>query len=132
MYDELFARLATEDVHRCYAGVTLPNDASIALHERSGFREVAILQRGRQEVRPLLGRRVARTLGVNCSRAEPRCVDELESTPGGQPVGGFGPAARERVVQGEQAGFVRSTAAERGEERRAPWANRVRSRGRRR
>jgi len=41
MYDDLFSRLATEDVHRCYAGVTLPNDASIALHERSGFREVA-------------------------------------------------------------------------------------------
>ena len=31
-YDELFARLATEDVHRCYAGVTLPNDASIVPH----------------------------------------------------------------------------------------------------
>ena len=41
MYDDLFARLATEDVHRCYAGITLPNDASVALHERSGFRRVA-------------------------------------------------------------------------------------------
>ena len=41
MYDELFARLGTEDVHRAYAGITLPNDASVALHERSGFHRVA-------------------------------------------------------------------------------------------
>jgi L-amino acid N-acyltransferase YncA len=28
------------NLHRAYAGVALPNDASVALHERLGFREV--------------------------------------------------------------------------------------------
>jgi phosphinothricin acetyltransferase len=41
MYAELFSRLAAENVHRAYAQITLPNDASIALHERTGFRRVA-------------------------------------------------------------------------------------------
>jgi L-amino acid N-acyltransferase YncA len=31
---------ALEDLHRAYAGVALPNDASVALHERLGFREL--------------------------------------------------------------------------------------------
>jgi phosphinothricin acetyltransferase len=39
LYGELLAVLAGEDVHRAYAGVALPNDASVALHERFGFRE---------------------------------------------------------------------------------------------
>ena len=41
LYERLFAELATEDVHRAYAGIALPNPASIALHERLGFRQVA-------------------------------------------------------------------------------------------
>jgi phosphinothricin acetyltransferase len=40
LYRSLFDALAGEDVHRAYAGVALPNDASRALHERLGFREV--------------------------------------------------------------------------------------------
>jgi phosphinothricin acetyltransferase len=40
LYQAVFAALAEEDVHRAYAGVALPNDASLALHERLGFREV--------------------------------------------------------------------------------------------
>jgi phosphinothricin acetyltransferase len=40
LYEALFARLAGEDVHRIVAGVTLPNPASLALHERFGFRRV--------------------------------------------------------------------------------------------
>ena len=36
----LFAALATENVHRIVAGMTLPNDASRALHERFGFTHV--------------------------------------------------------------------------------------------
>jgi phosphinothricin acetyltransferase len=40
LYRALFEALAGEDVHRAYAGVALPNDASRALHERLGFREV--------------------------------------------------------------------------------------------
>jgi phosphinothricin acetyltransferase len=40
LYRALFEQLATEDVHRAYAGVALPNDASVALHERFGFRAI--------------------------------------------------------------------------------------------
>jgi phosphinothricin acetyltransferase len=40
LYRELFVALAAEDLHRAYAGVALPNDASVALHERLGFREL--------------------------------------------------------------------------------------------
>ena len=39
LYAELFGRLEREDVHRAYAGIALPNDASVALHHRFGFRE---------------------------------------------------------------------------------------------
>jgi phosphinothricin acetyltransferase len=41
LYSGLFDALDGEDVHRAYAGIALPNDASIALHERFGFRRVA-------------------------------------------------------------------------------------------
>ncbi|MEU9460424.1 GNAT family N-acetyltransferase [Streptomyces sp. WC2508] len=40
LYTALFEALAGEDVHRAYAGVTRPNDASVRLHERFGFRHV--------------------------------------------------------------------------------------------
>lgn len=38
LYAALFDALAAEDVHMLVAGITLPNDASVALHERFGFR----------------------------------------------------------------------------------------------
>jgi len=41
LYSALFEALRGEDVHRALAGITLPNDASIRLHERFGFRRVA-------------------------------------------------------------------------------------------
>jgi phosphinothricin acetyltransferase len=41
LYEELFKELKAEDVHRAYAGIALPNQASIALHERFGFKRVA-------------------------------------------------------------------------------------------
>jgi phosphinothricin acetyltransferase len=37
LYGALFEALAGEDVHRAYAGITMPNPASVALHERCGF-----------------------------------------------------------------------------------------------
>jgi phosphinothricin acetyltransferase len=40
LYTALLEVLADEDVHRAYAGVALPNDASVRLHERFGFREL--------------------------------------------------------------------------------------------
>ncbi len=38
LYTDLFQRLAREDVHRAVACIGLPNEPSIALHERLGFR----------------------------------------------------------------------------------------------
>jgi phosphinothricin acetyltransferase len=40
LYGHLFDRLAGQGLHRAYAGITLPNDASLALHRRFGFREI--------------------------------------------------------------------------------------------
>ena len=37
----MFKALDGEDVHRAYAGIALPNPASIGLHERFGFKRVA-------------------------------------------------------------------------------------------
>lgn len=41
LYEELFKTLKGEDVHRAYAGIALPNPASVALHEQFGFKRVA-------------------------------------------------------------------------------------------
>lgn len=41
LYARLFEELAGEDVHRAYGGLTIPNPASIALHEHFGFERVA-------------------------------------------------------------------------------------------
>ena len=41
LYSALFRELAHLDVHRAYAGITMPNPASVALHESFGFRQVA-------------------------------------------------------------------------------------------
>ena len=42
LYETLFKSLEGEDLHRAYAGIALPNPASIALHERFGFKRVAL------------------------------------------------------------------------------------------
>jgi phosphinothricin acetyltransferase len=39
LYQTLFDALRGEDIHRFYAGVTLPNDASVALHKAFGFEQ---------------------------------------------------------------------------------------------
>jgi phosphinothricin acetyltransferase len=41
LYAELFRAIAGEDLHRAIGGVALPNDASVALHQRFGFTQVA-------------------------------------------------------------------------------------------
>ena len=49
LYEALFKALEGEDVHRAYAGIALPNPASIGLHERFGFKRVAhFTQQGRK------------------------------------------------------------------------------------
>jgi len=42
LYTSLFETLHGEDLHRLYAGITIPNGASIALHEKVGFQQVAL------------------------------------------------------------------------------------------
>ncbi|MHC3818280.1 GNAT family N-acetyltransferase [Streptomyces sp. DT9] len=40
LYTALFEALAGEDLHRAYAGITQPNEASVRLHDRFGFRHL--------------------------------------------------------------------------------------------
>ncbi|MFF5565973.1 GNAT family N-acetyltransferase [Streptomyces sp. NPDC012623] len=44
LYQALFDALASEDVHRAYAGVAQPNEASDRLHARFGFRHLGTYQ----------------------------------------------------------------------------------------
>lgn len=44
LYRTLFAALAGEDIHRAYAGITLPNDASLAIHRRFGFEDCGVMR----------------------------------------------------------------------------------------
>ena len=43
LYTTLFSNLSKLDIHRCYAVITLPNEASIALHRKFGFNSVGTL-----------------------------------------------------------------------------------------
>lgn len=40
LYQTLFAALTSEEVHRLFAGIALPNPASVGLHEALGFTHV--------------------------------------------------------------------------------------------
>ncbi|MFJ2609985.1 GNAT family N-acetyltransferase [Streptomyces sp. NPDC091279] len=40
LYEALFKALENEDLHRAYAGIAQPNEASTRLHERFGFRHL--------------------------------------------------------------------------------------------
>ena len=42
LYSALFDALGGEDLNRAYAGITLPNPASVALHHAFGFRKIAV------------------------------------------------------------------------------------------
>jgi phosphinothricin acetyltransferase len=49
LYEALLSELEAEDVHRAYAGITMPNPASVRLHERCGFRRVGVFsEQGRK------------------------------------------------------------------------------------
>jgi len=41
LYTALFGAIEGEDLHRAYAGISMPNPASVALHARFGFERVA-------------------------------------------------------------------------------------------
>lgn len=45
LYTELFRLLKLQGFRSVYAGITLPNDASIALHRVAGFTEVGVYRR---------------------------------------------------------------------------------------
>lgn len=44
LYEAIFDSLRGEDVRSAVAAITLPNDASCALHERFGFRRVGVIE----------------------------------------------------------------------------------------
>ncbi|CAN5622075.1 GNAT family N-acetyltransferase [soil metagenome] len=41
LYEKLFDELSQKDIHAIIAGVALPNEASIRLHEKFGFEKIA-------------------------------------------------------------------------------------------
>ncbi|MGH7328733.1 MAG: arsinothricin resistance N-acetyltransferase ArsN1 family B [Vulcanimicrobiaceae bacterium] len=45
LYQELFIILERQRYRRAYAGIALPNDASVALHRAVGFEEVGVYRR---------------------------------------------------------------------------------------
>ncbi|MCJ8339697.1 MAG: N-acetyltransferase family protein [Pseudomonadales bacterium] len=44
LYRELLARISLTPLHRLYAGITLPNDGSIRLHKKFGFKLAGTLR----------------------------------------------------------------------------------------
>ncbi|MBE9063288.1 GNAT family N-acetyltransferase [cf. Phormidesmis sp. LEGE 11477] len=44
LYTALFQALDEEDVHRAYAGITMPNDVSVAIHQKFGFKQVGLFK----------------------------------------------------------------------------------------
>ena len=44
LYKALFVSLQSRDFHNAYAGITLPNDASVALHESLGFEPIGVFR----------------------------------------------------------------------------------------
>jgi phosphinothricin acetyltransferase len=49
LYETLLRELEGEDVHRAFAGIALPNPASVRLHERLGFRRAGLFsEQGRK------------------------------------------------------------------------------------
>jgi phosphinothricin acetyltransferase len=42
LYATLFERLAGEDIHRIFGGITLPNEASVGLHRSFGFEPIGV------------------------------------------------------------------------------------------
>jgi len=45
LYDTLLGELAARGYRQAFAGIALPNDASVALHQAVGFRRVATFHR---------------------------------------------------------------------------------------
>ncbi len=41
LYEKLFAELEKTETHAIIAGISLPNEASVKLHEKFGFEKIA-------------------------------------------------------------------------------------------
>jgi phosphinothricin acetyltransferase len=96
LYDALFRSIEQEDLERIVAGVALPNDASLRLHARFGFRPVGVFTR--------VGRKFGRFWDVAWLERPVR-ADSLDRVDEGRPVrlqvGGAERAAvprQERIV----------------------------------
>ena len=61
LYGALLFELEREDVHRAYAGIAMPNPASVRLHERCGFRRAGYFTEQGRKFGAILGRCVVRT-----------------------------------------------------------------------
>ena len=49
LYRTLFAALKNDDIHRVLAGITIPNEASVAMHRGFGFTDVGVfIENGRK------------------------------------------------------------------------------------
>lgn len=42
LYAALFEQLVNEDIHQAFAGITLPNDASMRIHRQFGFESMGV------------------------------------------------------------------------------------------
>jgi phosphinothricin acetyltransferase len=83
LYATLFALLREQGIFQAYAGITLPNPASVGLHEAVGFENIAVFQN--------VGYKLGRWLDVGWWRLqlmppvenppEPKRFSEIRSTP---------------------------------------------------
>ena len=63
LYGRLFGDLARERLHRAVVGIALPNDASIRLHARFGFRPVGVFDEyAHKNGRPISSQWMQRTM----------------------------------------------------------------------
>ena len=82
LYEELFTVLERQRFRRAYAGIALPNDASVALHRALGFEEVGVYRRvgwkmGRWLDVVWLGRNIGPDLDDEITPLEPIPFSEL-------------------------------------------------------
>ena len=81
LYGALFALLERQGFHSLYAGIALPNDASVGLHRAMGMREVGVYTQVGFKLgawRDVLW--MGRTLGYGEPTAAPRDFAELDPT----------------------------------------------------
>lgn len=83
LYEALFALLAAQGFHMLVAGVTLPNEASVALHEGLGFQRVGTFTRTgfKHEAWHDVGFWELRLQALENDPAPPRGYEDLDLSP---------------------------------------------------